>query len=115
IEIFVGGPAWANSYSSNANEIETWLSATKADYLSHANDRDWIPDFVSTHTYLNTPGENDTQAHAQARINSWGAFYDSLRSFIGTTFAGLADRGFPIASQLVLADSEYDDTIVNSW
>lgn len=115
LEIHVGGPAWANSYSGDLASIETWLSATKSDYLSHGNDRDWIPDFVSTHTYLITPSENDTQAHAQARIDAWGAFYDSLRSYIGTTFAGLTDRGYPLASEIVLADSEYNDTIDHSW
>jgi hypothetical protein len=115
LQIFVGGPAWAKSDTDSLTEIKTWLNATKQDYLSHAEDRDWIPDFVSTHTYLITPSENDTQAHAQARINLWGAFYDDLESFIGTTFAGLTDQGFPIADQLKLADTEWNDTIENTW
>jgi hypothetical protein len=115
LEIFVGGPAWANSYSGNLSQIEQWLSLTASDYRAHGNNRDWIPDFVSTHTYLVTPSENDTQAHAQARIDSWGAFYESLRTYINTTFAGMTDRGYPIANELLLMDSEYNDTIVTSW
>lgn len=114
-EIFIGGPAWANSYTGNLADIQTWLSATKADYLANGGDRDHLPDFVSTHTYLSTPTENDTQAHAQAAIDAWGTFYDSLHAFIQTEFAGLTDRGYPIADQLKIADSEYNDTIDNAW
>jgi surface antigen len=114
-EIYIGGPAWANSYTANLADIQTWLAATKQDYLAHANDRDYLPDFVSTHTYLVTPSENDTQAHAQARIDAWGAFYDSLYSWIQTNFAGLSDQGYPIADELKIANSEYNDTIDNSW
>jgi hypothetical protein len=115
LQIFVGGPGWAKSDADTMVHIRAWLTATKNDYVSHSLDRDWIPDFVSTHTYLLTPSENDTQAHAHARIDSWGAFYDNLESLIGTTFAGLTDQGFPIADQVKLADTEWNDTIVNAW
>lgn len=115
VEIFVGGPGWAKSDATSATDVKAWLTATRNDYLTHSQDRDWVPDFISTHTYLLTPSENDSQTHAQARIDSWGAFYDDLRSFMDTTFAGLTDRGYPIAEELKLADTEWNDTIDNSW
>jgi hypothetical protein len=114
-QIFVGGPGWSKGDAESLADLKTWLSATKADYLAHAQDRDWLPDFVSTHTYLVTPTENDTEAHAQARIDAWGTFYDDLAAFIDTTFAGLTDQGFPIADQLKLANTEWNDTIVIDW
>jgi len=114
LAIFVGGPAWANSYTHSLADVQTWLLATRADYLAHGSDRDYLPDFVSTHTYLITPSENDTQAHAQSRVDSWGVFYDSLSAWINTNFAGLTDQGYPIARELKLVDSEYNDTIILS-
>jgi hypothetical protein len=113
-QIFIGGPGVANTDASTLANVETWLAATKADYLANGRNRDWIPDFVSTHTYL-TAAENDTQAHAQARIDAWGAFYDQLGAFIATTFGGLTDEGFPIADQVKLADTEWNDTIDINW
>jgi hypothetical protein len=114
-QIFVGGPGWSNSDASSLAELKVWLGATKADYLAHSQDRDWLPDFVSSHTYLITPTENDTQAHAQARIDAWGTFYEDLQTYVNTTFAGLADEGFPIADELKLADTEWNDTIELTW
>jgi hypothetical protein len=112
-EIFVGGPAWANSYTANLTDIGAWLTACKNAYVASGN-RDHLPDFVSTHTYLSTPSENDTNAHAAARISTWGDFYRSLRVLINSTFSGLTDRGFPVADQLKVIDSEYNSTIDNA-
>jgi hypothetical protein len=114
-EIYIGGPGWSNSDTADLAELKVWLAATKADYLSHAQNRDWLPDFISTHTYLVTPTENDTQAHAQARIDAWGTFYDNLQAYVNSTFAGLTDEGYPIADELKLADSEWNDTIELTW
>lgn len=112
-EIFVGGPAWANTYEpDDLTRMQTFLTACKNAYTANGNDRDWIPDFVSTHCYL-TSTENTGQAVAQSRINDWGAFYRNLGTWIKTTFAGLTDRGYPIADQIKVVCSEYNDTIVN--
>ncbi|MDX6262795.1 MAG: hypothetical protein QOH84_4483 [Kribbellaceae bacterium] len=114
-EIFVGGPGWSNSDAASLAELKVWLAATKADYLAHAQNRDWLPDFISSHTYLITPTQNDTQAHAQATIDAWGTFYDDLQAYVNSTFAGLTDEGYPIADELKLADSEWNDTIELAW
>ncbi|NEA34196.1 hypothetical protein [Streptomyces sp. SID13031] len=114
-EIFIGGPGWSSSEASSLAELKVWLGLAKAGYLAHAQNRDWLPDFISTHTYLITPTENDTQAHAQARIDAWGTFYADLQAYVDATFAGLTDQGYPIADQLKLADSEWNDTIELSW
>lgn len=68
-------------------------------------------DFVSTHAYLVTPFENDSAAHAQSRIDAWGTFYDTLRLWIDTNFADLTDQGYPIARQLRLVVSEYNERV----
>ncbi len=115
LRIFVGGPGWATSDDAALAQLQDWLAAAKASYLANDNDRDWLPDFVSTHTYLKTPSENDSQAHAQARIDYWSGFYTDLRAHIDTTFAGLTDNGYPIAEELKLADTEWNDTIDNDW
>lgn len=112
-EIFVGGPAWGNSYPEDLADIGAWLDACKTAYVGDGNNRDQLPDFVSTHTYLVTPGENSTQGAAQARIDAWRDFYLDLRDVIDTTFAGLGDRGFPVAEQIKMVDSEYNSTIDN--
>ncbi len=114
-QIFVGGPGWSNSDANSLAELKVWLTTTKADYLAHGRNRDWLPDFISSHAYLVTPTENDTQDHAQTAIDAWGAYYDELRAFVNSTFAGLTDKGFPIAEQLKLADTEWNDTIELSW
>lgn len=115
LRIFVGGPGWAMSEETAQVQVQEWLAAAKASYLAHDRNRDWLPDFVSTHTYLKTPSENDTQEHAQARIDSWRGFYTDLRHYIDTTFAGLTDNGYPIAEELRLADTEWNATIDNDW
>lgn len=114
-QIYVGGPGWSASDAPSLAELKVWLAATKADYLAHAQNRDWLPDFISTHTYLVTPTENDTQAHAQAAIDAWGNFYDDLQAYVNSAFAGLTDQGYPIADELKLADSEWNDTIDLTW
>jgi hypothetical protein len=114
LTIFIGGPAWANSTSASLTQIETWLAACKAGYIANGNNLDYLPDFVSTHTYPNT-AQNDTQAHTQAAINAWGQFYVDLRAYIATTFAGITSSGYPVASQLLLVNSEYNDTIDTAW
>lgn len=113
--ISVGGPGWANSATADLTHIQTWLTACKTAYLANGNNRDYLPDFVSTHLYL-TSTENSSQANALAKINAWGSFYASLRSWIDTNYAGLNDsNGNPIAPQIRLMCSEYNDTIDNNW
>lgn len=112
-EIYVGGPGWSNTYEPNdLTSMQTFLTACKDAYTANGNDRDWIPDFVSTHCYL-TSSENTSQANAQSRINDWGAFYRNLGTWIKTNFAGLTDRGYPLADQIKVVCSEFNDTIVN--
>jgi hypothetical protein len=117
-EIFVGGPAWANSYlpatENDTGDMETFLSLCKASYTANNNDRDWIPDFISTHCYLESPSQNATTADAQVQITAWGTFYDDLRTYINTEFAGLTDQGYPIAQEIKLVNSEWNWTIEES-
>ncbi len=61
-EIYVGGPAMANSYPENVSYIQNFLNGVKTTYQQNG-DRDVIPDFVSSHTYL-TETENATTAGA---------------------------------------------------
>lgn len=112
VDIRVGGPAWANSYAANLADIQTWLTDCKNDYGTYG--RDIIPDFVSTHTYLVTPTENANTSVAQARINQWGQFYKDVRAAVDSTFTGMTDRGYPIARQVKVVDSEYNATIQNT-
>jgi hypothetical protein len=112
-EIFVGGPAMANSYSGNLPYIQTLLTETAASY-QQTGDRDYVPDFVSSHTYL-TETENTSTAAMQSRIDSWGTFYDTVQSAINTAYSGINDpAGQPLAPQIKIADSEYNWTINNS-
>lgn len=111
-EIFVGGPALANSYPENVAYMRVFLQHTAAAYRK-SGDRDVVPDFVSSHTYL-TEKENVTPAAMQARIDAWGEFYANVRQEINTAYAGLNDAaGQPLAPQIKLADSEFNYTINN--
>jgi len=109
---FIGGPAWTNSYREDLADIQAWLSASRSDYLAHGNDRDYLPDFVSVHTYLSTPAENATRADALRRIEAWATFFDRLQTWIDASFTGLTDQGYPIGRQLKLVVSEYNDTTI---
>jgi hypothetical protein len=111
-EIYIGGPGWMNSYTSDLTALQTWLDATASSYRTDGN-RDWIPDFVSTHTYL-TETENASTTAAQTTIDGWKSFYVSLRGIIDTTFAGLTDNGFPVPEEIKIIDSEYNFTIQES-
>jgi hypothetical protein len=108
-EIYIGGPGWMNSYASDLTALQGWLGATASAYRADGN-RDWIPDFVSTHTYLSDT-ENASTTTAQTAIEGWKSFYVGLRAVIDTTFAGLTDKGFPIPDQIKIIDSEYNFTI----
>jgi hypothetical protein len=111
-EIFVGGPALANSYPENVAYMRVFLQHTAAAYRK-SGDRDMVPDFVSSHTYL-TETENATPATMQARIDAWGKFYANVRQEINAAYAGLEDTaGQPLAPQIKLADSEFNYTINN--
>jgi hypothetical protein len=113
-EIYVGGPAIANSYvPDNVTYIQDFLTAVKTKYQQTHN-RDYIPDFISSHTYLTT-AQDATTASMQPQINAWGTFYDDVQSAINSTFAGVNDpSGKPIAPQIKIADSEWNFTIDNS-
>ncbi|SFJ60382.1 glycoside hydrolase family protein [Planctomicrobium piriforme] len=111
-EIFVGGPAMANSYPQNVAYLEEFLKQTAAAYRESGN-RDVVPDFVSSHTYL-TEKENSTPASMLARIDAWGNFYDQVRRAIDSAYQGLNDpSGKPLAPQIKIADSEFNYTINN--
>jgi hypothetical protein len=109
-KIFVGGPAWTNSDSSARMAMDAFLADTLSGYSGHNGNIDYIPDFISTHTYL-TSAQNDTQVHATAAINGWAAFYDGLRSDISGTFSGVTLGGVPASRYIKVADTEYNDTI----
>lgn len=112
-EIYMGGPAWANSYPKNLAEIKEFLDGAKAAYVKTGN-RDYIPDYISTHTYL-TEKENSSIADMQHAIDGWGKFYDNLRTIIDEEFSGMKDTGGkPIAPQIKIVDSEYNFTINHS-
>jgi hypothetical protein len=109
-EIYVGGPAIANSYPKNVAYIQTLLDETAAEYRK-TGDRDIVPDFVSSHTYL-TEKENATNGSMQARIDAWGVFYQNVQAAIDTAYKGLHDSsGAPLAPQIKIADSEFNWTI----
>jgi hypothetical protein len=109
-EIYVGGPAWSNSYPHDIARLRTFLDAVKKDYALH-HDRDAVPDFISTHTYL-TEQENATIDNMHKAVDGWGSFYDALRANIDEAFSGMNDaNGKPLGPQIKLADSEYDFTI----
>ena len=107
-EIFIGGPAWSNWYAWNVGEVEQWLGRCKDAYVSSGYDRDWLPDFVSAHTYL-TDQESQSFTNIQSAVDGWGARYDDLRMWINDTFTGCTDRGYPVARQIKLADTEWGD------
>jgi hypothetical protein len=112
-KILMGGPGWTNSDSSARAAMDTFLADTLSGYRGHDNDLDYIPDFISTHTYL-TSAQNDTEAHAMAAIDGWGAFYDGLQSDISSTFSGVTLDGVPASAYIKVADTEYNDTIYRS-
>lgn len=102
-EIFIGGPSQSNSRTKDIAQIRTFLEATKTAYTD-SRDRDFIPDFISTHTYL-TEQENASIPSMLATVNAWGTFYDSLRATIDDVY------GKPLGPQIPIADSEYNFTI----
>lgn len=109
-EIYIGGPALANSYPEDVRWISTFLEAEKLAYEKSGN-RDYIPDFVSTHTYL-TEQQNADIDKMQRTVQAWGMFYDNVHHTIDQTFAGMKDpAGVPLAPQIPIADSEYNFTI----
>lgn len=108
--IFMGGPGWTNSNGPARTAMDTFLADTLSAYTGHGDNLDYVPDFISTHTYL-TSAQNDTTAHARAAIDGWGAFYDELQSDISTTFAGVTLGGVPASAYIKVADTEYNDTI----
>jgi hypothetical protein len=108
--IFMGGPAWTNSDSSARTAVDTFLADTLSGYSGHSGNIDYIPDFISTHTYL-TSAQNDTRAHATAAIGAWGAVYDELQADIASTFSGVTLDGIAASAYIKVADTEYNDTI----
>jgi len=109
-EIYVGGPAIANSYPGNVEYLETFLHETATMYQTSGN-RDYVPDFVSSHTYL-TEEENATTRSMQERIDAWAQFYRDVQAAIDTAYGGLNDpAGAPLAPQIKIADSEFNWTI----
>ena len=105
--IYVGGPAWANSYKADIPRIRVFLDAVRKEYDLH-RDGDVVPDFVSTHTYL-TEQENASIPAMQKAVNGWGEFYDDLRTNIDQAFSGINDtRGNAVGPQIKIADSEYN-------
>ena len=111
-EIFVGGPAMANSYPQNVAYMAVFLNETAAAYRE-SGDRDVVPDFVSSHTYL-TENENASKAQMQIRIDAWGEFFAEVQKAIDSAYAGFKDpSGAPLAPQIKIADSEFNYTINN--
>ncbi|GIG60552.1 hypothetical protein Lfu02_49240 [Longispora fulva] len=112
-EIFVGGPALANSDARSLAFLRRYLALVGATYRA-TRDRDFVPDFVSSHTYL-TAEENATPESMRARIDAWGTWYDDLRATIDSTLQGLRDRtGAPLGPQIPVADTEWNYTIDNA-
>jgi len=111
-EIYVGGPAWTNSNQSDIARLKVFLDSIKQDFVLHVN-RDELPDFVSTHTYM-TEHENSSPENMQKAIHNWGKFYDDLRETIDQEFQGINDAsGNPLGPQIKIADTEYNFTIVH--
>jgi hypothetical protein len=109
-KIFMGGPGWSKSDSSARTAMDKFLADTLSGYRGHSGNLNYIPDFISTHTYL-TSAQNDTEEHAMAAIDGWGAFYDGLKSDISSTFSGVTLDGVSASAYIKVADTEYNDTV----
>jgi hypothetical protein len=107
---YIGGPAWANSDKSDLVDMAAFLTDTLQGYVAHGYDMDYVPDFISTHTYLSA-AQDSSEESAQAAINDWGSFYTDLESVISGTYAGYDDDGYPISDMIKVVDSEYNDTV----
>jgi len=108
-EIYVGGPATANTDPDALRTVQRFLIDVRAAY-DRGGDRDVVPDFVSTHTYPNR-ATRPTLADVLDQVGEWGRIYDQLRAAVDQAFAGAADRqGRPLGPQIRLADSEYNFT-----
>jgi len=106
-EIFVGGPAMANNYVHSLEVVNDFLKTVKSAYVVD-HDRDFIPDFVSSHTYPNTT-ENVTLTDFLNRIDYWGKVYDTMRQNIDEIWQGESDgNGQSLGPQIKLADSEWN-------
>ena len=146
-EFFIGGPGWAGSTIDGGGiqpddvQIERFVDDFKADYVSHSDDADYLPDFISSHSYLmdsttnyghvtgNTcdgsggysggPGSTEsclTAAETQATelIGQFSTYFANVQSKIDSDFptsSGYTVDGTEIQDMIKLADTEYNDTI----
>ncbi|WP_018352116.1 hypothetical protein [Longispora albida] len=111
-EILLGGPGLADSHTADLAYMATFLKTTRSLYQA-TGDRDYVPDFVSSHTYL-TDTENASIEATRARIDAWGGYFDSLRALIDTTYRGVTDRsGRPLGPQIKMASTEWNFTVDN--
>lgn len=114
LTIYVGGPAKSTNYTFSLPFIQDFLNGVKAGYLAHGNDADYIPAFVSTHTYIND-SEDPTLNDILARITYWGGVYDQMRLDINQIWQGITDaNGAAVGPQIKIAASEYNYTINNA-
>ncbi|WP_460523996.1 hypothetical protein [Flindersiella endophytica] len=111
-EIYVGGPAHANTNPESVAYVEDFLTRVRDTYVA-TGDADVVPDFVSLHTYPNAT-DDPTLADILRRIEYWGGQIDQLRTGIAKIWDGLSLDGEPIGTRIKIADSEYNYTIDNS-
>jgi hypothetical protein len=108
--VWIGGPAWTSFESWDLTALEGFVTHTYNQYVSDSNNMDYVPDFVSVHTYL-TSSQNTSQIAATAQINAWQSRFTDLIDHISTTWAGKSFLGYPIRDMVKVVDSEYNDTI----
>jgi len=144
-EIYIGGPAWStwdddtadiadhNYTASNLWDIEEFVRHEVAEY-NLTGDSDYIPDFVSVHTYLPaTPGGNDTydtetigdqlvnematsedlsnaESKASTQIATWSDGFNDLQTWMDENVSDYSIGGEKLNDYIKIVDSEYDDT-----
>lgn len=108
--VFIGGPAWTSFESWDESAMEDFVDHTHDQYISHSNNFDYVPDFVSVHTYL-TSSQNTSQSAAQTQIDNWEDRFTTLQSFITSEWTGVSRSGYAVGDMVKIVDSEYNDTI----
>lgn len=108
--VFIGGPSWTNFESWDLAALNDFVDHTHDQYASHSNNFDYVPDFVSVHTYL-TGTQNTSQAAAQTQIDAWKQRFIDLRAHITSKWTGVTRNGYAVGNMVKVVDSEYNDTI----
>jgi hypothetical protein len=144
-KFYIGGPAWSswdddttdiadhNYTASNLWDLEAFVRHEVAEYIL-TDHSDYIPDFVSVHTYLPvTLGGNDTydtetiddqlvnematsedlsdaERKASAQIATWSDGFKDLQTWMDKNVSDHSIGGETLNDYIKIVDSEYNDT-----